>query len=198
MCKTIAFREAPGAVAEENDSIGKEVGMNILQIVVGLVVGLAVGWCMRIFNKCGKPKNDKCLIWVKFFVCLGFAFLVPVVCELTHFYESKFVCIIFFGYMCFMAWGEEGKPEHYLGVFWAFCQPFLFGTVGAAVLFSKLDTSILGISLGVILIGVTCRWLATYVVTFEKKYTSKERAFMGFAWIPKATVQAALGGVVLA
>jgi len=35
-------------------------------------------------------------------------------------------------------------------------------------------------------------------VTFEKKYNYKERAFMAFAWIPKATVQAALGGLTLA
>lgn len=136
-------------------------------------------------------------MWVKFFVCLAMAFLVPVVTEITKFYEAKFVCIIFFGYMCYMGWGED-KPEHHLAVFWGFCQPFLFGTVGAAVLFSKLDSSILGTSLEVILIGVTCRWVATVVVTFEKKFTYKERMFMGFAWIPKATVQAALGGMVLA
>lgn len=50
----------------------------------------------------------------------------------------------------------------------------------------------------VIFIGVTARWIATFLVAFEKKYTNKERAFMAFAWIPKATVQAALGGMTLA
>ena len=50
----------------------------------------------------------------------------------------------------------------------------------------------------VIFIGVSSRWLATFIVTFEKKYNYKERAFMAFAWIPKATVQAALGGLTLA
>ena len=31
----------------------------------------------------------------------------------------------------------------------------------------------------------------------EPKYNNWERAFMAFSWIPKATVQAALGGVTL-
>ena len=89
--------------------------------------------------------------------------------------------------MCFRFWGDD-KPEHELALFWMFCQPFLFGTVGAAVLFSKIEGSMILKGLVVIVIGVSARWLATFIVTFEKKYNYKERAFMAFAWIPKATV----------
>jgi len=193
ICQTIAFNEAPGGVAEEGDSIGYEVLMNGIQIVTGLVIGLGLGWCMKVFNYCSPVKTK----WPKFFVLLTMAIVVPVVCEAVEFYEAKFVCIIFFGYMCFMQWGED-KPEEELGVFWMFCQPFLFGSVGAAVLFSNIDASILGYSIAVITIGVTARWLATFVAGMERKYNNWERAFMAFSWIPKATVQAALGGVVLA
>ena len=49
----------------------------------------------------------------------------------------------------------------------------------------------------VILIGITLRWLAVILATLSPKFNCKERMFMGFAWIPKATVQAALGGVIL-
>jgi hypothetical protein len=42
------------------------------------------------------------------------------------------------------------------------------------------------------------RALTTFVVTYSKKYTLKERAFMACTWTPKATVQAVLSGVVLA
>jgi len=37
-------------------------------------------------------------------------------------------------------WGED-KPEKEFHIFWGFCQPFLFGTVGAAVIFSKIEPS---------------------------------------------------------
>ena len=49
----------------------------------------------------------------------------------------------------------------------------------------------------VILCGLVFRWIATYFATFGDKFNRKERLFMAFAWMPKATVQAAIGGVVL-
>jgi len=164
-----------------------------LQIITGLVLAFLIGWSMKIFNRCD-PKKTK---WVKFFLVVSLAILAPIAADLSHFPESKFIFVIFYGFMCFRQWGED-KPEHELAVFWMFCQPMLFGTVGAAVLFEKIEVSQIGKGLIVIFIGVTARWLATFIVTFEKKYTYKERMFMAFAWIPKATVQAALGGMTLA
>ncbi len=192
VCITIAFNEAPGGVAEEGDSIGFEVLMNGVQLLAGLAIGLLVGYAMKLFNMCAKEKTK---YW-KLLVCLLMAFAVPVVSEVTKFYEAKFVCIIFFGFMAYRVWGED-KPEHELAIFWMFCQPFLFGSVGAAVLFEKIDPSLLGKGIGVIMIGVIARWIGTFVAGLERKYNNYERAFMAFSWIPKATVQAALGGVTL-
>ena len=148
---------------------------------------------MKIFNRCDKKKTS---VW-KFILTLTVAISTPLVCNFGGFPESKYVFIIFFGYQCFQQWGED-KPEHELAIFWMFCQPFLFGTVGAAVQFAKITPSVIGYGFAVILIGVTCRWLGTILAAFESKYTCKERAFMAFAWIPKATVQAALGAMTLA
>ena len=53
----------------------------------------------------------------------------------------------------------------------------------------------MGYSFVIVGVGVVCRWIATFVSGCQKTYNNKERAFMGFAWIPKATVQAALGSV---
>jgi solute carrier family 9B (sodium/hydrogen exchanger), member 1/2 len=124
------------------------------------------------------------------------AFVVPVGFTAVNFKEAKFVCIIFFGYMAYRMWGAE-KPERELAALWMFCQPFLFGSIGAAVLFDKLKLSLLGKGIGVILIGVAARWIATFAAGMERKFNNWERAFMAFSWIPKATVQAALGGVTL-
>jgi len=148
---------------------------------------------MKSFNKCD-PKKTK---WPKFIVVTVLAIAAPFASDLSGFPESKFIFVIFFGFMCYRQWGED-KPEHELAIFWMFCQPFLFGTVGAAVLFSKLKGSMIGYGFCVIIIGVSARWLSTFLVAFEKKFNNKERAFMAFAWIPKATVQAALGGLTLA
>lgn len=110
------MNQAPGGAAAEHDSVGYEL-MNIsIQIVSGLAVGLGVGYACKCFNSCA-PEKTKC---IKLFVCLFMAISVPVVCEVIEFYESKFICIIFFGYMVYQQWGED-KPEKELAIFWSFC-----------------------------------------------------------------------------
>ena len=47
--------------------------------------------------------------------------------------------------------------------------------------------------------GEVARFFAVILVTAcpRDKFTFKEQAFMGFGWTPKATVQAAVGSMVL-
>lgn len=73
----------------------------------------------------------------------------------------------------------------------------MFATVGASVQFKKIKIDSFGLSIGVILLGLLMRWIGTVVAASEPKFVFKEKAFLGFAWIPKATVQAAIGGTFL-
>jgi hypothetical protein len=41
------------------------------------------------------------------------------------------------------------------------------------------------------------RAITTFFVTYSKEFTIKERLFMSVTWLPKATVQAVLGAIVL-
>ena len=59
--------------------------------------------------------------------------------------------------------------------------------------------SLLGQAFLVIFVGVGTRWLMAYLVTgVGGKFNRPERVLMGCAWIPKATVQAALSYTVIA
>jgi len=197
---TVAFNQAPGGVSEgsekEESGAGElvfEVFMNLVQLAAGLVVGMGLGWTFKCFHKI---KADGTRRMVKLFMVVLVAVAMPIVAEVTTFKESKFVGIIFFGYMCFQVWGED-KPEDELAFIWMFCQPFLFGTVGAAVQFKDIDPSTLGTGILVIFIGLAFRWLGAFCAMLEPKYNMKEKCFVAFGWIPKATVQAALGGVTI-
>lgn len=53
-------------------------------------------------------------MYIKLIAVMIVAVAMPIVAEVTTFRESKFVGIIFFGYMCFRMWGED-KPEEELG-----------------------------------------------------------------------------------
>jgi len=116
---------------------------------------------MSIFNKCDKYGKKGLFIAIKFLLMVSLAVILPVVCHHTKFDESKYIGIIFFGYFCFRSWGEN-KPEAELAMFWNLCQPFLFSSVGASILFSKIETSIIGKGLGTIFIGLIVRWFGTF------------------------------------
>ena len=64
----------------------------------------------------------------------------------------------------------------------------MFATVGAAVQFKYIEGKSFLLSILVIFLGVSMRWVGTVVAASEPKFNCKEKMFFGFAWIPKATV----------
>lgn len=126
-------------------------------------------------------------IKLKFVISLSIAVGMVLTFELTGLHESKYLSIIIFGYMCRQGWGNE-RPDHYLNVLFSYITSFLFGTVGAAMVFADIDTSVLGYAFLIIIVGVTFRWSSTILSTMQKKYCWGEKIFMACAWIPKATV----------
>ena len=172
------------------------VGMNVFYYVIGFLFGAFAGYVMSVFNKCvcleKGAKN-----WLKFLVMLSLAIGLPFACHYTRFEESKYIAIIFYGYFSKNVWGEE-RPDELLAKFWLICQPFLFSSVGASIILSNIDGDVFGKSVLFLILGVAARWGGTFLVTGgDQGFTYKERAFFAFAWIPKATVQAAIGGIVL-
>jgi len=185
---------------EDNNNIRTMIGMSVFYVVTGAIAGAFLGSLMICFNsKKMKQFSEITQMRVKFLVMILMAIFMPILCVITEFQESKFILIITFGYFCNQVWGEDGRPKSQLAFLWTFCQPFVFATVGAAIKFSDIDWGSFRKNIIVVLAGLVIRWLATFasVSISDKKFLFKEKAFFGFAWIPKATVQAAIGGATL-
>ncbi|GAA0123192.1 cation:proton antiporter [Clostridium faecium] len=79
---------------------------------------------------------------------------------------------------------------------WIFAEIFLFVLVGAQVnIFVAMKSGILGIL--IILFGLLGRSIGVLICTIGTNLNLKERVFCVIAYIPKATVQAAIGAVPL-
>ena len=76
-------------------------------------------------------------------------------------------------------------------------QPILFGLIGTEIRVSELDPQTVGYGLAVLAIGLTIRIIVSYLAVMGGDLSLKERIFVALAWLPKATVQAALGPVAL-
>eukprot|EP01138_Halocafeteria_seosinensis_P005485 gb/GECG01005607.1/.p1 GENE.gb/GECG01005607.1/~~gb/GECG01005607.1/.p1 ORF type:complete len:521 (+),score=46.70 gb/GECG01005607.1/:1-1563(+) len=80
---------------------------------------------------------------------------------------------------------------------WRVFEPLLFGLVGASISFDQLKGSTIGFAVGIVFISGLFRFATAYTVQGFSSFSWKERLFVSVAWIPKATVQAAMGPLAL-
>lgn len=79
---------------------------------------------------------------------------------------------------------------------WVFAEIVLFVLIGAAVNIKVIfDSSLIGIA--IILIGLIGRMIGVRLALVGSDLNNKEKLFCGLAYIPKATVQAAMAGIPL-
>lgn len=92
---------------------------------------------------------------------------------------------------------QAEQLEATLGRIWFFAQIFLFVLIGAEV---DLTVAWQAGLLGVVIIGagLMARSLGVFLALWRSELTFNERVFAALAYLPKATVQAAIGGIPLA
>ena len=84
-----------------------------------------------------------------------------------------------------------------LAAIWVFAQIILFALVGAEVNIKlAIEAGLIG--LVIIFIGLIARSVGVWLATARSNFTYKERLFCMIAYLPKATVQAAIGSLPLA
>ncbi|GFR84744.1 mitochondrial sodium/hydrogen exchanger 9B2-like [Elysia marginata] len=93
--------------------------------------------------------------------------------------------------------GEKNPVEDVVAVLWMIFQPLLFGLIGSEVKISSLEGGTVGLGLAVLSIGLGFRSLVAFLAVYGTRLNFKERLFIPIAWLPKATVQAAIGAVAL-
>ncbi|XP_064597587.1 sodium/hydrogen exchanger 9B2-like [Liolophura sinensis] len=94
-------------------------------------------------------------------------------------------------------WTGTSPMAVVMGRMWEVFQPLLFGLIGAAIKVDKIEANDIGFGTLVLFIGLVIRILVSFLVMFRTDMNWKERFFVPFAWLPKATVQAAIGSVAL-
>ncbi|MCB5558919.1 cation:proton antiporter domain-containing protein [Anaerosalibacter bizertensis] len=177
-----------------NINIGIQLLGIPISILLGIIGGIIIGYMLlNIFNKYHIRDTKKVLL------ILGFSILFT---ELENLLKSKISIASLLGVMTIGFIILEKRPEvgKRLAIkfdkIWVFAQVFLFVLVGAQVNVSvALDSGIKGIIL--ILIGLIGRSIGVIISLLGTDLNWKERLFCIISYIPKATVQAAIGGVPL-
>jgi len=102
-----------------------------------------------------------------------------------------------------IGWRRQGVDVYKSGItsalatLWSVLEPVLFSLIGLEVDIAKLHGHISGVNVAVLLLGLGVRIIVTVMATIGAKFSTSEKIFVPLAWLPKATVQAALGSLAL-
>jgi NhaP-type Na+/H+ or K+/H+ antiporter len=166
-----------------------------VSIVFGAAGGAGVGLGINaLFNRYNPRATKKALIVLGAGVVLGWVETVlrgtvPV---------SGLIAVMTVGFVILEKNEEAAHAiSNKLAKVWVLAEILLFVLVGAQVDVSvALDSGAAG--LGLICVGLAARSVGTWISTLGMRLTPGERVFCLIAYIPKATVQAAVGALPLA
>ena len=165
-----------------------------ISIILGILMGVLVGFIMVYLFKNYKLRNT-----YKVIILLSICFLFV---SIEKSLEGK---LAISGFLAIMAMGVTifNKYPSLSKIFQVkfskmglISEIILFVLVGASVNISYAFKAGLG-TIVIIFIALLFRMLGTYLCLLKTKFNNKERLFTCITQIPKATVQAAIGGVPL-
>ncbi|RWS03277.1 hypothetical protein B4U79_05953 [Dinothrombium tinctorium] len=190
------------AFSQESQTVAMELLKAPLEVAFGILIGTTVGFVLWLFpfsydtdKETNALEGRQRLLLTIFF---GMFMLL-----LGAKYEVQGVGALGSLTMTFVAAMSWRKKKHDLSVdfglkiLWNLFEPFLFGLIGAEVIITNLTLSSVTFSLVSLAIGLVMRCATVIVVCSGTDFNFKEKLFVSLAWLPKATVQAALGSVAL-
>lgn len=165
-----------------------------VSIVVGIAVGILVGMILVWFFRKRHMRDT-----VKVVVILCIAFLLTALEDLIAPYVpmSGLLSIMALGATILGTYEPLSlRLKQKFSKIWIGAEIILFVLVGAAVDLSYLKFAGI-LSVVLILIGLVFRVIGVNLSLIKTKLSVKERAFCSVAYLPKATVQAAIGAIPL-
>ena len=165
-----------------------------VSIVLGILIGLLSGWMLaKYFEKVHIRDTIKILI------ILSLSFILVAIEDALHtpITFSALIAIMFIGVALQKYRGEASvRLSAKYNKLWVAAEVFLFVLVGATININYLGN--VGAKALIVIAGaLILRMLGVFVCLLGTDLNVKERAFSMMAYTPKATVQAAIGGIPL-
>ena len=172
-----------------------------ISIILGIILGAIVGYLLYLFFETAYAKKHYVRNSMKVIIVLGFSFLLIAI---EGWLEGKIAvsgllavvsmaCVLKMKCTAFVSKRLSEK----FGKLWLAAEVILFVLVGAAVdIRYTLEAGIAAVAM--IFVALIFRSFGVLLCTVKTGLSAKERAFCVIAYLPKATVQAAIGSVPFA
>lgn len=174
-------------------SIGSFLNIPI-SIITGILFGILVGYILYIIYS-----NINLGRIYKAIALMGLSFFILEIENLTKDKIAFSALVAIIAMTMTIKKLDQDLVDELLDVYgslWELFEIFLFVLVGITVDLSIIGEEILP-ALILITVGLIFRMLGVYLALLPSNLEKREKIFSGFAYLPKATVQAAIGPVAL-
>lgn len=171
-----------------------------ISIVLGILLGLLAGFAVYLIFEKFYQHNRKIRNSTKVIVLLGTSFLLMSIESLVKNYVALSGLLAVVAMACVVKLKADNivsvRLSEKFGKLWIAAEVMLFVLVGAAVDVRYTFTAG-GMAVLMIFIALAFRAVGVSICMLGTELNTKERAFCVIAYLPKATVQAAIGAVPL-
>lgn len=171
-----------------------------ISIVLGVLLGLLAGFAVYLLFEKSFQYNHKIRNSTKVIILLGTSFLLMSIESLVKHYVAVSGLLAVVAMACVVKMKSDNfvsaRLSEKFGKLWIAAEVMLFVLVGAAVDVRYTFTAG-GMAVLMIFIALAFRAVGVFLCMLGTNLNAKERAFCVIAYLPKATVQAAIGSVPL-
>ena len=172
-----------------------------ISIVLGILLGIVFGWLLYLFFETAYAREHYVRNSMKVIIVLGVSFLLVSIEQWLEGTVAVSGLLAVVSMACVLKMKCEPAVSKRLsekfGKLWLAAEVILFVLVGAAVDIRYTVQAGLA-AVAMIFVALIFRSIGVAFCTFKTNLTSRERLFCVIAYLPKATVQAAIGSVPLA
>lgn len=176
--------------------------MQILEGPIVIAIGFAYGIVFGVVAQYLPHHKDEHLVSLRTLVIGAVSVLAAVGSQAIGYGGAGTLGCIVSAFVACLGWRRQGwdsfnPVKANFSLLWRFFEPISFGLIGMEVDFSVLEADVVIWGSLSMILALIIRMLVSMIITRWSDLNLKENIFVAVSWIPKATVQAALGPVAL-
>lgn len=196
---SVAIHGIVKSIMFSHDQLWYQILQGPIAIIGGLGFGVIWGWLAKYVPE----KGDPFMVPLRVLMLLGGGLLAVFGSEAIELGGAGPLAVVAAAFVSCYFWQTQGwevddnPVATAFEIFWMIFEPILFGVTGAQIKINELDGRTVYLGIGCLLTGIVIRIAATILVGIGCKLNLKEKIFIAFSWMAKATVQAALAPTTL-
>ncbi|XP_063236365.1 sodium/hydrogen exchanger 9B2-like [Bacillus rossius redtenbacheri] len=175
----------------------------ILQGPISILGGIGFGIIWGVMSKYIPEKNDPYVVPIRILMLLGGGLIAVMGSEIIGLGGAGPLGCVAAAFVSIFCWSQQGWETEdnpvatAFEIFWMIFEPILFALTGTQIIISELEPHTVSLCFACLISGIVIRMAVTVIIAIGSKLNLKEKIFVAFSCMAKASVQAALGPVAL-